>query len=490
MAEPASTPLEREPDKEPQEASQKAMTAQGDAATDADGDQDDADSENPSRIGRYTVERKLGSGGMADVFLCRQTGMGGFDRQVVVKRILRHLLDREDVIFMFLDEARLVAQLNHPNLVQIYDIEEQDGLPYLVMEYVRGMSFSEMTQRLRQRGVAYPSDLVAALGAQACAGLHAAHELRDGGGTLLSVVHRDVSLQNLLLSIDGVVKVIDFGVARARNRLSVTSAGVVKGHVGYIAPEALTDSVIDRRADVFTLGVVLYELCSGKKLFEGNALYELAAGLAKKIPIITSVRPDVDPALAAALEKALELDPRKRYESAAEFGAALQAVAMRGGRFVSPAQIEAWLEQNLPDELRAFGRHFTPRPSPMGISSENTQRQPSPFSTTIAAPPSPAPSSVSPVSSMVTSLALPQFPGNLTSMLNEISQQVRSVAPLVPMVEGLSQQVQGIAPAIGELSQQVRLMRRLYWPLVTLFWLFGLGLILLGVFMVIQASRH
>lgn len=455
---------------------------------------DEGPDETPPRIGRYTVERRLGSGGMADVYLCRQSGMGGFDRQVVVKQIRSHLREREDVIFMFLDEARLVAQVNHPNIVQIYDIDEQDGLPYLVMEYVRGLSFEGLSRRLSQAGVRYPIDLVAALGEQACAGLQAAHELRDSSGAPLGVVHRDISPSNLLLSIDGVIKIIDFGVARAKNRLSVTSAGHLKGRAGYVAPEALTDTVIDRRADLFALGVVLYELCSGKTLFDRESdLARLSAVLTTRIPPLTEVRPDATPDIAEVLGRALEVDRSRRPESAAVLGAALHAVAMHSGRYITPTRVAEWLEQYLPEELRVVGRHLTPKPAYLALSDEQTQRQPSPFSSTIQAPQSavlPPPSSISPVSSMVTSLQLPQFQAGLSTMLSEISQQVRGVAPLVPMVGDMAEQLRVLSPAVSDLTQQVRLMRRLYWPLVTLFWLFGLSLILLGLWMVIQTARQ
>ncbi len=445
----------------------------------------------PARIGRYVVERRLGSGGMADVYLCRQSGMGGFDRQVVVKQIRSHLRDREDVIFMFLDEARLVAQVNHPNVVQIYDIDEQDGLPYLVMEYVRGVSFETLSRGLGQKKIPYPIDLVAALGEQACAGLHSAHELRDQSGMPLGVVHRDVSPSNLLLSVDGVVKIIDFGVARAKNRLSVTMAGHLKGRVGYIAPEALTDAVLDRRADVFSLGVVLYELCIGKTLFDRETdVARLSAVLTTKVPLLTEVRRDAEPGMAEVLNRALEIDPRKRPESAMAFEAALHAVAMHTGRYVTPTLIAEWLAPFLPDELRVLARNFTPRPTSLGLLTEQTQKQPSPFSDTVAAPTGAPPSSISPVSSMVTSLQLPHLPAGFTSMMSDISQQVRAVTPLVPLVGDLTHYVRSMVPAVNDLNQQVRLMRRLYWPLVTLFWLFGLGLILLGVWMMIQMGRR
>ncbi|MBL9003609.1 MAG: serine/threonine protein kinase [Myxococcales bacterium] len=440
----------------------------------------------PAYIGRYKVVCRLGSGGMADVYLCRQSGMGGFDRQVVIKQIRQDLRDREDVIFMFLDEARIIAQVNHPNVVQIYDIDEQDGLPYLVMEWVRGLSLQSLMRRVEQRGQQFPVDLVAAIGAQVCAGLQAAHEMRDLGGAPLNVVHRDISPSNLLISVDGIVKIIDFGVARAKNRLSVTSAGRIKGRVGYIAPEALSDQPIDRRADLFALGVVMYELCSGKPLFEreGDAT-ALASMLTQKVPPLSSVRPDAPPGMTQILSRVLEIDRKLRPATAAELGTALFSLAMQTGRFVSSHLVAEWLDPQLPRELRAHGRGLTPAPS--RLAPESTQQQPSPFSTTqMATPPS---SSVSPLSSQATNfqMAQPQLASAIAPMVGEVREQLKYMAPAT---SELALQVRALAPTVDELQQQVRRLRWLYWPILVLFWLMGLGLILLGVWMMLHVGSH
>ncbi len=440
----------------------------------------------PSYIGRYKVICRLGSGGMADVYLCRQSGMGGFDRQVVIKQIRHDLRDREDVIFMFLDEARIIAQVNHPNVVQIYDIDEQDGLPYLVMEWVRGLSLHSLMRRMESRGQQFPVDLVAAVGAQVCAGLQAAHEMRDAGGAPQNVVHRDISPSNLLLSVDGVVKIIDFGVARAKGRLSVTSAGKMKGRIGYIAPEALTDQTLDRRADLFALGVVLYELCSGKPLYDRDSDADgLAAVLMNKVPSVNTVRPDVPPGLSQILSRVLEIDRKLRPATAAELGTALFSMAMQTGRFVSAHQVAEWLDPQLPRELRAQGRSLTPAPS--RLAPESTQQQPSPFSTTqMAAPPA---SSVSPLSSQATNfqMAQPQLAAALAPVVGEVRDQLKYMAPAT---SELALQVRALGPTVDELQQQVRRLRWLYWPMLVLFWLMGLGLILLGVWMMLHVGSH
>lgn len=440
----------------------------------------------PSYIGRYKVICRLGSGGMADVYLCRQSGMGGFDRQVVIKQIRHDLRDREDVIFMFLDEARIIAQVNHPNVVQIYDIDEQDGLPYLVMEWVRGLSLHSLMRRMESRGQQFPVDLVAAVGAQVCAGLQAAHEMRDAGGAPQNVVHRDISPSNLLLSVDGVVKIIDFGVARAKGRLSVTSAGKMKGRIGYIAPEALTDQTLDRRADLFALGVVLYELCSGKPLYDRDSDADaLAAVLMNKVPSVNTVRPDVPPGLSQILSRVLEIDRKLRPATAAELGTALFSMAMQTGRFVSTHQVAEWLDPQLPRELRAQGRSLTPAPS--RLAPESTQQQPSPFSTTQMA--APTASSVSPLSSQATNfqMAQPQLTAALAPVVGEVRDQLKYMAPAT---SELALQVRALGPTVDELQQQVRRLRWLYWPMLVLFWLMGLGLILLGVWMMLHVGSH
>ncbi len=335
----------------------------------------------PDAIGRYLVERRLGMGGMAEVFLCRQVGMGGFDRLVVVKRIRADLQKRDDVIHMFLDEARIAAQISHPNVVQIFEIDEENGLPYLVMEYVRGLSFAALYQIFHARGVLLPADLVAALGAQACAGLRAAHELCDSDGTLMNVVHRDVSPTNLLLSTDGVVKIIDFGIARAKGRLARTQAGQIKGRPAYLAPEVLGGAASDRRADLYSLGVVLYEMACGRLLFDRpDDLSTLGAVLAGEVPPLSTVRSDVTPELSAIVAQALRGQPDERQKDAAEMGRALHQAAMATGRFVAPPLLSDYLREELAEELGALPDHRMPTTSRMPLLANRASHRLAPAS--------------------------------------------------------------------------------------------------------------
>jgi serine/threonine-protein kinase len=308
---------------------------------------------------------------MAEVFLCRQVGMGGFDRLVVVKRIRADLQKRDDVIHMFLDEARIAAQISHPNVVQTFEIDEERGLPYLVMEYVRGLSFAALHQAMQARGQLLPVDLVAALGAQVCAGLKAAHELRDSDGTLLNVMHRDISPSNLILSTDGVVKIIDFGIARAKGRLARTQAGQIKGRPAYLPPELLGGAKSDRRADLYSLGVVLHEMVCGRLLFDRpDDIATLGAVLAGEVPPLSSVRPDVSPEMERIIAQALRGRAEDRPAHAAAMGSALHEAAMRTGRYVSPPLLADYLENHLAAELRGLPDHRLPTTSRMPLLSQ------------------------------------------------------------------------------------------------------------------------
>src|SRR5262249_34107635 len=207
----------------------------------------------PRTIGRYEVVGELATGGMAEIFLGRLVGPSGFERPVVIKRILRQLSHKESFVAMFLDEARIVAGIRHPNVVQVQELGQDTGELYLVMEYLEGESVASLVRRLVAQGERVDYALAAHVVAEACAGLHAAHEAQN-------LVHRDVSPQNVFITYDGHVKVIDFGIAKTEGRMAQTEAGQVKGKFGYMSPEQCKADPLDRRSDVFALGIVLYEL--------------------------------------------------------------------------------------------------------------------------------------------------------------------------------------------------------------------------------------
>ena len=224
------------------------------------------------QLGKYELVRRLAMGGMAEVFLARAAGPGGFEKTLVVKRVLPHLVEDSDFIEMFLREARLAARLDHPNVVQTFDFGEAEGAYYLAMEFVDGITLRTLLKRFHARGVRLPFGASAKLVSYACEGLGYAHDFADPEtGAPLELVHRDVSADNLLLSRAGTVKVLDFGIAKVANQPKQTQTGMVKGKISYMPPEQLAGGKLDRRVDVYALGVVLYELIAGRKPFDATS---------------------------------------------------------------------------------------------------------------------------------------------------------------------------------------------------------------------------
>ena len=282
---------------------------------------------------KYRLTEKIGSGGMAEVFRAVGEGPEGFERPFVIKRIHPRLSEAPEFMRMFVDEAKISARLVHPNIVQVFDFAPQEGGYYIVMEPVEGFDMGWLLRRrLESRREVPPPAFVAEIGRQACRGLDFAHTLAGPDGKPLGIVHRDVTPPNIMVTWNGTVKVVDFGIARAVEALrrSVTDAGMVKGKMSYVAPELLDGKTADARSDVFSLGVVLHELLSGKQLFVGdNDLETLRLVREMEIPPPSTRNPNVKRALDAVVMRALERDPHKRYQSAGEMGDDLETVVLR-----------------------------------------------------------------------------------------------------------------------------------------------------------------
>ncbi len=282
---------------------------------------------------KYRLTEKIGSGGMAEVFRAVGEGPAAFERPFVVKRIHPRLTGQAEFVRMFVDEANISARLIHPNIVQVFEFASQDGSYYLVMEPVEGI---DMAWLLRRR-IDKPSEqlspaFVAEVGRQVCRGLDFAHTLTDADGTPLGIVHRDVTPPNIMVSWNGDVKILDFGLARAAQalRLHQSDAGMVRGKMSYLAPELLDGATADARSDVFSLGVVLHELLSGQRLFVGDTDFDtLKLVQTMTIPRPSSRNPGVKPALDGVVMRALERDPARRYQSAGEMGDELEALVLR-----------------------------------------------------------------------------------------------------------------------------------------------------------------
>ncbi len=273
-----------------------------------------------SKLGDSELLLRIGRGGMATVWVARERGASTEeDRLVAVKAMLPDLAEEPEFVRMFLDEVRLVRSIRHPNVVNVYDVGEHDGIMWMSMEWVEGESLHTVIAEAGKRR-AIPPEMAVRIIADAAAGLHAAHELRDENGALRGVVHRDISPHNILIGTNGVVKLVDFGVAKAIGRVSeATRAGQLKGKFGYMSPEQARGKPIDRRSDVFALGIVLFELTTSRRLFRGESDIEtLKLVISSRIPRPSSFDPKYPLELERIVLKALDRDPTKRFQTAAE----------------------------------------------------------------------------------------------------------------------------------------------------------------------------
>jgi len=270
-------------------------------------------------VGRYELIHRLGHGGMAAVFLGRATGRAGFEKLVAVKVIHPHLAAEPEFVEMFLDEARIAARLHHPHVVEIHDLGDDDGVFFMVMEYVEGETLASVLRQLRKQADRLPLSAVLQVVADACEGLAAAHDLTDADGHRMHLVHRDVSPHNLLVSMDGRVKVVDFGIAKATGRRSSTRTGQLRGKLAYMSPEQAGGGSIDHRTDLFALGAVLWELLAGERLFTAETESEtLARVTACEVPDIRARRGDIPEGVAALVDRALARKPDARFATAQE----------------------------------------------------------------------------------------------------------------------------------------------------------------------------
>ena len=294
-------------------------------------------------VGRYTLLTTLATGGMAQIWLARQSGLQGFAKLVVIKRMTNGLEQEPEYVQMFLTEARLAAQLTHPHVVQIYELGEQSGSLYIVMEYLDGEDLASVRRTGQKLGLPVPDQLAAKLVAMAAEGLHYAHTQVGHDGRLLQIVHRDVSPQNLIATFAGGLKVVDFGIAKTA--VDTTNSGKLKGKLTYMSPEQARGEPLDPRSDVFSLGIVLFELVTRTRLFPHMNEVDVLATLAGQtaLPRPLERRADVPPALAAIVEKAMARELGDRYQSARELQEALEAFIHSLGTPVSVGELSDYL---------------------------------------------------------------------------------------------------------------------------------------------------
>lgn len=303
-------------------------------------------------LGRYELLRRIAKGGMGEIYLARTRGMAGFEKNCIIKTILPHLAEEEEFVTKFLDEGRIVVQLVHGNIVPVFDMGDEAGEVYMAMEYIPGRDLREVTKRLAARSKVMPVDLALFIAGEVCKGLDYAHRKKDGDGESLGIVHRDVSPSNVLISREGEIKLIDFGIARAAGRLSKTVSGRIQGKFCYMSPEQASGRPLDGRSDIFSAGLVLYELLTGFRPFEGGTDLE-------SLDLVRQCEFDPPGALNAEIPqevddivtKALAKDPDERYQSADTFQIALLQYLYSTGSSPTPNDLSAFLSELFPEGL-------------------------------------------------------------------------------------------------------------------------------------------
>jgi serine/threonine-protein kinase len=285
-----------------------------------------ADASKVRNLGRYRLIAELARGGMGIVYLALVRGPAGFNKFFVVKELKTHLIEDSQLVGMFLEEARLTAKLNHPNIVQTMEVGSENGRHFMVMEYLEGQSLHRVLARAKKNDTRVPIQYFLQVFAGALEGLHYAHGLTDLDGNSLHLVHRDVSPHNVFVTYDGQAKLLDFGIAKALDSSNETRTGILKGKVAYMAPEQAAGLPLDARADIFSAGVMLWEAAAGRRIWEGsgNDLQILHALINGNVPKVRDAAPDVPEGLAAIVDKATALRPADRYASAAELQAAVE----------------------------------------------------------------------------------------------------------------------------------------------------------------------
>ena len=286
----------------------------------------------PTRFGKYDLLALLATGGMAEVWLARVSGMAGFEKLVVIKRLLDKLAVDSEYVEMFLDEARINARLTHSNVVQVLELGQVEGKYFMAMEYVPGLSVSQVGKRATKTLGEVPQEVACGIVTQACAGLHYAHVKTMPDGSPLGIIHRDVSPQNLILTFEGLVKVLDFGIAKAHDRQSRTRTGLVKGKFSYMSPEQCLGQPLDPRSDVFALGIVLFELATARRLFKRGSTYDTYTAITTAdVPAPRSLNPKIDAGVEAVIVRALARQADDRFASAEEMQEALEQTMRRAG---------------------------------------------------------------------------------------------------------------------------------------------------------------
>ncbi|MBJ6761943.1 protein kinase [Myxococcaceae bacterium JPH2] len=323
------------------------------------------------RFGKYRLIDRIAVGGMAEIFLAHQTDKQGRETPVVIKRIRPHLSKHAAFVKMFLNEARLASQLNHPNIVQIHDLGKIAESHFIAMEYVSGRDMRRVVPKAESLGIPFPMVYALKIASCVCAGLHYAHQKVDLYGNPLNIVHRDVTPENIVVSFDGSVKVLDFGIAKATTQVEQTRTGEIKGKLSYLSPEQCLGRPVDCRSDIFSLGTVLYEWLTGFKLFTGETDVAVMRSITEgKIYAPSYFREDLPERVEAILMKALDRDRDRRYATAADLQRDLDAFLDAYEFTPTPLHLANFIKQLFEDELAEEQRRLASRQSSAPTSEE------------------------------------------------------------------------------------------------------------------------
>jgi serine/threonine protein kinase len=309
----------------------------------------------PARLGEYEVLRHLATGGMAELYLGRKRAIEGFEKLVVLKRILPALSRDREIVELFLQEARLAATLHHPNIVQVYDVARAGDDYFLAMEFVHGRDLRQLLDSASRAGRSVPLEIAVAILIAVCAAVHHAHEQVGLDGRALGIIHRDVSPSNVLVSYDGAVKIADFGIAKAKGRSVDTRTGQVRGKVSYLSPEQCECRPLDRRSDVFALAILLYELSTNRRAYAGSSEFETMRRIVEgPAPRPSSVSPSYPRALEAIVLRGLARAPEERYATARQMQRALEELARDLRMDTSPVNIERFVHELFATDLAGW----------------------------------------------------------------------------------------------------------------------------------------
>ena len=278
----------------------------------------------PKKFGKYQLLQKIALGGMAELYRSKVTRAHGFEKLVAIKKILPHLTDQGNLVKAFIDEAKLAALLQHENIVQIYDFGSIDDEYFIAMEYLFGKDLRKLTRKARKTGVSLGLENTLYIISRICAGLDYSHNLKDLQGKPLNIIHRDINPQNIFLTYEGQVKIIDFGIAKAASHNSTTHEGLIKGKLAYMSPEQATGKTIDHRSDIFSTGIIFYELLAGRRMFEGETMEVYSQVREARYEPLDKLRPDLPAKLYEIVERALAKDPDQRYQTCGEMLADLE----------------------------------------------------------------------------------------------------------------------------------------------------------------------